>query len=201
MTRNRQVPEYEATSTSMLAGLRARDDAAWQRMVDLYGPLVYSWCRRSGISDEDAKDAVQQVFTRVLTGINTFRKDRPADTFRGWLRVITRNVLVDFARLRQHGAVAAGGTAAWERLESLSAPTDDDSGTEIDGASGDLMARALRVIKSEFPPNAFQAFQLTVLQGLNATEAARRLQSTPAAVRKAKSRILHRLRQELGDLE
>jgi len=40
-----------------------------------------------------------------------------------------------------------------------------------------------------------------VMQGLSSAEAAQQLHATPEAVRKAKSRILRRLREELGDVE
>ncbi len=34
-----------STSTSLLRRVKARDPDAWQRLVNLYGPLVYRWAR------------------------------------------------------------------------------------------------------------------------------------------------------------
>jgi RNA polymerase sigma-70 factor (ECF subfamily) len=184
-----------------LAGVRAHDEAAWRRLVDLYGPLVYYWCRRSGASDEDAQDLVQQVFAKVFIGLPGFRKDNLSDTFRGWLRTISQHVICDWARSSQKRAPAAGGTEAWQKLEGLPDRALLDETAALTESRSDLAARVLRLIQIEFPERAMKAFQLTVMQGLNATEAARQLRTTPEAVRKAKSRILRRLREELGDVE
>lgn len=169
--------------------------------MKLYGPLVYSWCRRSGTSDEDARDLVQLVFAKVFAGLDGFRKDRPSDTFRGWLRTITRNTICDHIRAGGKHVLAAGGTEAWQRMENVADPATDDDSVAISDDKTDLAARALMLIRDEFPERAMQAFQLTALRGLNSTEAAARLKTTPEAVRKAKSRVLRRLREELGEVE
>src|SRR5438094_6344454 len=70
------------TSLSLLARVKARQEAAWERLVALYGPLVYSWCLRAGLQPADAADVGQDVFTAVLRNIASFRRDRPGDTFR-----------------------------------------------------------------------------------------------------------------------
>jgi len=194
-------PNSQGTSTTLLAGVRAHDEAAWRRMVDLYGPLVYYWCRQGGASDEDAKDLVQQVFAKVFTGLDGFRKDRPGATFRGWLRTVTRNAMCDHARAPQNRVTATGGTEAWERMQSLRDPALAESELSQAEELSDLVTRALELIRNEFPPRAMTAFQLTVMQGLSSAEAAQQLHATPEAVRKAKSRILRRLREELGDVE
>ena len=53
-------------SSTLLDQLRARRPEAWQRLVLLYGPVIYRWCRRSDLSAEDAADLVQEVLAAVL---------------------------------------------------------------------------------------------------------------------------------------
>ncbi len=53
-----------ATSPSLLARVQANRPGSWERLVDLYAPLVYHWCRRSALSPEDA--AVRKAKLRVL---------------------------------------------------------------------------------------------------------------------------------------
>src|SRR5690349_2186455 len=89
-----------STSSGLLERAQAHDERAWARLVDLYGPLVYHWCRRAGLRAEDSADLVQEVFRSVYSGLGGFRKDRPQDTFRGWLWTISRNKLRDHARRR-----------------------------------------------------------------------------------------------------
>jgi len=99
-----------STSPSLIERVRQRDEEAWGRLVWLYGPLVDCWIRRKGVSRADAKDIFQEVFSAVASGIDGFRKDRPGDSFRAWLRVITRNKVNDHFRRAGRQPVAKGGT-------------------------------------------------------------------------------------------
>ena len=96
--------ESQATSLTLLQRVQARQPAAWERFVDLYAPLVLHWCRRGGLSTEDAADVFQEVFRSVAEHIADFRRDRASDTFRGWLRTITRNKMLDHFRRSVRGA-------------------------------------------------------------------------------------------------
>ncbi|HCO22386.1 MAG TPA: hypothetical protein DIT97_04730 [Gimesia maris] len=58
----------------------------------------------------------------------------------------------------------------------------------------------MRQIESLVEPTTWQAFLRTTVGGESSTDVAESLGLTPAAVRKAKSRTLQRLRKQLGDL-
>src|SRR5947209_3757789 len=91
----------QATPVSLLERVRAHETGAWRRLVELYQPLVGSWCARAGLRGADAEDVGQEVFAAAAAGLDGFRRDRPGDTFRGWLRGITRNhVALHFRRNR-----------------------------------------------------------------------------------------------------
>src|SRR3954469_7873854 len=81
----------DETSLTLLALVRAKDEEAWRKLMTLYEPLVRDWCRRCGFRDEDAADVTQEVFVPVPRKIGSYRHDRPGDTFRGWLRTITKS--------------------------------------------------------------------------------------------------------------
>ena len=38
------------TSPTLVGRVQANEEVAWQRLVDLYGPLIFSWGRRGGLS-------------------------------------------------------------------------------------------------------------------------------------------------------
>src|SRR5271165_3129364 len=99
-----------STSRSLLERVRADDSAAWDRLVSLYAPLVLYWCRRWGLQDEDAADVFQEVFLAVATHIGRFHKTQPGDTFRGWLRTITSNKVLDLFRRRKRDPGGIGGS-------------------------------------------------------------------------------------------
>ncbi len=129
---NRRGPQPStATSQGLLDRLKADDAEAWDRLIVLYAPLVYRWCRRWGLRDQDIADILQDVFQAVSTHIATFRKESAGDTFRGWLRTIARNKVLDhFRRLGQEPR-GVGGTDAQIRFSSLPAALWYDVDDEI----------------------------------------------------------------------
>jgi RNA polymerase sigma-70 factor (ECF subfamily) len=64
----------------------------------------------------------------------------------------------------------------------------------------DLLRSALESIRGEFHERTWQAFWGVVVDGRAASDVAADLQMKPGTVRVAKSRVLLRLRRELGDV-
>ena len=191
----------DSTSTSLLQRVKGRDSDAWRRLVDIYSPLIYRWCRRSGLSAEDANDVGQDVFHALVTNIERFRRERSTDTFRGWLWTVTRNKIRDFFRRRQANVRAMGGTDAQQRLAEL--PDDPPSVVSDSGHCDDeitVLHRALALIRGRFEDNSWQAFWRTTVEREAGTDVAVDLGMSVQAVYQAKYRVLRRIREELTDL-
>jgi RNA polymerase sigma factor (sigma-70 family) len=125
------------TAPSLLLGLLANKPEDWRRFVHLYNPLVYHWCARNGVQGADAEDVWQEVCRAVVTGLGNFRKEHPGDTFRGWLRGITKNLIALHYRQKGRHPQASGGTDAQLRLHAIADPQidlpDEDSPEERTG--------------------------------------------------------------------
>lgn len=173
---------------------------AWDRLSALYAPLVYHWCRRKGLRESDSADIVQEVFQAVVTHLGPFRKQEEADTFRGWLRTIAENKIRDHFRRTGREADAVGGTEAQQRLAQIPAPTEPGS-VSSDDWEGPLYRRVLDLVRGEFEERTWQAFWRTAVEGRDPGDVGSELAMSRGAVRVAKSRVLSRLRQELGDLD
>lgn len=53
---------YDQTSLSLLARVRqSTDKESWERLVDLYSPLMRHWLRAYEVQEADADDLVQDV--------------------------------------------------------------------------------------------------------------------------------------------
>jgi RNA polymerase sigma-70 factor (ECF subfamily) len=191
------------TTRSLLVGLKGQENAAWNRLVKLYTPLVYHWCQKQNLKTDDIPDVIQEVFKSVSEHIDRFRKDRPKDTFRGWLRVITRNKAMDhFRRAGKQAAHGEGGTEALNRLAEIPAPeaqSETEQGEDAE-AKAILFRQALELIKTDFREPTWQAFWRVVVDGRTPTDVADEMGMSAGAVRVAKCRVLQRLRSEMGDL-
>ena len=190
-----------STSSSLLIRAKAHDQDAWRKVVNLYAPLVDLWLRQAKLQSADARDVFQEVFKAIAEGIGNFRKDRPGDRFRGWLRTITRNKLADHFRRQGMQPAAAGGSEAYRQLQEIEGPGEPlDDHNELD-ALQQLRLRALEMIRGEFEDRTWQAFWRVAAEGQAAKDVAEDLGVTASAVRLAKSRVLRRLREEMEGLE
>jgi len=194
-----------STSSSLLRRVRELDQDAWQRLSDLYGPVIYKWCRGAGLQPADASDATQEVFRGVMTGIAQLRHGKPGDSFRGWLWAITRYKIQDHFRLQDREPRPAGGDDAHELLQKMPAPgvylPPDlaDPPDDPDERAG-VIQRTLDYLRPSFEEHVWQAFWQMTLGERAAAEIGTELGMTPEAVRQAKFRVLKRLREELKGL-
>jgi RNA polymerase sigma-70 factor, ECF subfamily len=189
------------TRGSLIAGLRRGDAQAWSEMVDLYAPLVHQWCRGCGVPADAAADVMQEAFAAAAQHIARFGYRQQGDSFRGWLWTITRNKIRDYHRTCRRQIQSPGGSTALRRLarqpDEASLPEDEPTG---DAEISDLVRRGLDQVRSEFEPRTWDAFWRCCVDALPTDLVAKQLEMTPAAVRQARSRVLRRLRRQLGDV-
>lgn len=189
------------TSPSLLERARNQDGAAWQKIVRLYAPLVVYWCRRTPLPPNDIDDVVQDVFLSVSRELPRFQHNRSGDSFRGWLRVITRRRVADHFRRHAERPAAEGGTTAMRRIGDTPDPVPDVFACDdAEAEEATMTRRALDLIRNDFQPNTWQAFWRTTIDGATPAELATELNMSQAAIRMARSRVLSRLRQEMNGL-
>jgi RNA polymerase sigma-70 factor, ECF subfamily len=99
------------TSLSLLDRLKGADAAAadWQRLKDVYLPLIRSWLSGvPGLRDE-ADDLAQDVLIVLLRGEPSFERRRHG-SFRAWLRQVTTNRVRTFWKAnRKHSRNGSDG--------------------------------------------------------------------------------------------
>ena len=189
-----------SVSTGMLVRLRANEPGAWSALWMLYSDTVGAWCRRAGLRDHDADDVRQEVFRSVSANLASFRREKPGDSFRGWLWTITQNKIRDHWRNRASRPEAEGGGAAQIRMGQIPSAAIDSSSADLTATARDAVVRALELIQRSFEPRTWKAFERFVVERRPAAEVAKELGMTANAVYIARSRILSRLRSEFGDL-
>ena len=189
-----------ATSLTLINRVKVHDNDAWARLVALYTPFLRYWCRRWGVSRADADDVLREVFQAISKNLKDFRRERAGDSFRGWLRGIARHKALTLGR--RSDPRGPGGTDFYRK--SLLVPDRCfDSRPDSDEAENEaldiLYERALGLVKLEFEERTWQAFWRTVVDGQSPAVIAGESGVTAAAVRQAKSRVLRRLKEILGE--
>lgn len=189
-------PRFDPGSTSLnlVDGMKSREPDAWSRFVNLYGPVVFHWCRGKYQLDESTAEEIGQlVLVKVSLAISGFEHQ----SFRGWLHRITRNTVVDFQRRAYERG--RGGSDHQKQLANIAAPEElpDESPEEIANETLGIYLRAIEAIRDRYSENVWTAFWRMEIDGLTSREVADELGITDSAVRHSHRRVLARLRKEL----
>jgi RNA polymerase sigma-70 factor (ECF subfamily) len=184
----------------LLERLRLRPDAdSWQRLVDLYAPLISDWLRALGLQAVDVEDLTQDTLTTLVREMPNFHHNLRPGAFRRWLRRIVLNRLRTFRRVR-HPLPAGCDPALEQTLDLLEEPDSDLSRRWDEEHDQHVVRRLLELIEPEFEPATWSAFRMVVFENKTTRETADALALSPNAVRIAKSRVLARFRQEIDGL-
>jgi RNA polymerase sigma-70 factor (ECF subfamily) len=145
-------------------------------------------------------DLVQDVLSVLVRELPRFDYEPERGRFRGWLRAILANRLRAFYRSRQSQPIATGASDFVQMAEQLEDPHSDLSQLWNLEHDRHVSRRLLDLIKPEFKPTTWQAFQRLALDGIKPAEVAKELGISRNAVFIAKSRVMRRLRQEMQGL-
>jgi RNA polymerase sigma-70 factor (ECF subfamily) len=75
-------------------------------------------------------------------------------------------------------------------------PEEEDPPSELEA----LRLRALELVRGQVEERTWRAFWLSAMEGQSPVDIAASLGVKPTAVRMAKSRVLHRLKEQFGEL-
>jgi RNA polymerase sigma factor (sigma-70 family) len=131
---------------------RARngDKQAWDALVERYAPLIWSICRRHGLSDADAEDIGQNVWLKL---VGQMEKIRLPAALPGWLATTTR---------RECGRILRAAPGSRDTGQAPAAETipDDDARTAEDELLAAERHTALREAFAQLPPCCQQLITL-----------------------------------------
>ena len=188
------------TSVSLLERLASTPtDDDWRRLLDLYQSLLRTWMARAGVPPADGDDLVQEVLLVVFREVAGFER-RGKGAFRAWLRTVLAHRVRDYFRGQKYRPTATGGSDFLRLLDELESP--DSALSQLWDREHDehVVAALLRQVEPHFTGPTWQAFRRHVLEGAPAATVAEELSLSLNSVLLAKSRVLKRLRQELGGL-
>ena len=192
-----EIPE---TRDSLLIRVAdARDQAAWEQFARIYRPVVYNVARMRGLQDADAQDVAQQVLLSVSKSLPNWERRDESTRFRHWLCRIARNATINMLTRQPKDRAIGGG------LVPVDIP-ENQVDSELDSRlvreyRRQLFRQAAEHVRSRADATTWQAFAMTMIDGLTIAEAAERLQRSEAVIYAARSRIMRRLRDTVKIME
>jgi len=197
------------TRYSLLSRLQNWDDQeSWKDFFDTYWRLIYSVAIKSGLTESEAQDVVQEVVICVAKGIRTFKRDRQLGSFKGWLRNITRWRIAD--QFEKRMLVAPGwvgkdlSTAEFHWLDPEQISDPASANQEVvwtEEWQANLLAAAVERVKQRVKEEHYQIFYLNTVKEWPVRKVARAFKISAAQVYLIKHRISARIKKEIRALE
>ena len=160
----------ESTRSSVLRAVAdTENEAAWQRLFDLYAGFVYSLARYKGLKPDDADDMVQVVFADLARNLPPFKYDREKGKFRSYLTGLVNWRVMD--RLKASKRDADLKSDFWEMMKAAGRGDADFAEREWQASA---MKTALRRMKPDVRPEHYAAFVASTVEGQD-TETVMRL--------------------------
>jgi RNA polymerase sigma-70 factor (ECF subfamily) len=189
------------TSLSLLARVRESEDPhSWNRLFELYEPLLRRWLSAYDVQDADAADLIQDVFAVVARELPGFEHNQNPGAFRSWLRKVLANRLKNSWRSRNHRPQAAGGSSMLERLNQLEDDKSEASRVWDNSHDQDVITRLMELIRPMFLPKTWEAFRRQMFEGDKPHQIAEELDMSLGSVYMARTRVLNALRREAAGL-
>lgn len=186
-----------STSISLLNRLQQTDDSKnWNRLVELYAPLLRAWLRKYDVQDSDADDIVQEVLAAVMKELPSFQHNQRIGAFRSWLRTILANRVKLFWRSQKYRPVATGTSSLDDQLNQLQDDASEVSQMWNREHDEYVLQRLMKAVQPQFEAKTWQAFRRQVVDGEKANMLASELDMSLSSVYMAKSRVLSALRRE-----
>lgn len=115
-----------STARSFIHRLKRNDGEAWVQYDNIYGAVAFTRYVQAGADEDLAAELTQQVMCNVHNGISNYEEK----SFRGWLWLIAKRVLINHIRDAAKPDRARGGSDVIQNLEALSVDSEWDRSEE-----------------------------------------------------------------------
>lgn len=195
------MTQFPETRESLIVQVKNPENrAAWEQFASIYRPVIFRAAVARGMQEADAQDLAQQVLLAVASAIGDWERRDKSTRFRHWLRRVTRNAIVN-ALSRGPRDQARGGSSVQELL-AQHRQRDAETESLIDWEyRRELYLQAAKIVQRDVQADTWQAFELTVIDGMSNQAAAEQLKKSLGAIYTARCRIMQRLRDVIAEME
>ena len=197
--------DLNPTRYSLLSRLQDWDDQdSWRDFFDTYWRLIYSVAIKSGLTETEAQDVVQETVVCVAKDITKFKRDRNRGSFRGWLSNLTRWRINDQLRKRASLRPVENVDLLMESQPVTQIP--DPSGSELAAIweeewKTNLLEAAIERVRRHVREEHYQIFDLCVMRRWKARDVAEALGVSVGQVYLAKHRVALEVKSVVRELQ
>lgn len=185
----------DTTRASLLLRIRDRDDShAWGEFIALYRPLLVRYARARGLDAATAEDVAQHCLTAIVSKIREFDYDPCRGRFRGWLKKMANDRVVNVIARRRERAAESALVKRPQAREPLPEETWEQIWLE------EHLRHCCERIREQVEPRTYEAFQRSAIQQQPISEICAALGMNAGQVYVAKARVTRRLQDAMREL-
>jgi RNA polymerase sigma-70 factor (ECF subfamily) len=197
--------EFIPTRASLLGRLKDwRDEESWREFFNIYRQLIFSFAIKSGLTEAEAEDVVQETVISVAKTIKDFEYDPERCRFKSWLRHLTQKRIADCFRKRPREQLlprtGSGDTARTTAIERVPSEDNLESIWEEEWQKR-LLDAAIERVKTQVSAEQYQMFDFYVLKKMPARKVTAALGTSVGQLYLAKHRISKLIKKEVRRLE
>ena len=203
---------YQTCSSLLRRVKDAADQQSWQEFNDLYGKLILGFALKAGLTEDEAKEVVQETLIAAARNLPEFHYDPKVCSFKTWLLNLSNWRVKDQLRKRQAPAAPhqqVGRASSTEDDGTRTATAErvaDPAGSQLEALWNNewhttLLEAACQKIKAQLELKQWQIFDLYVLKEWPVREVAKALGVSVGRVYLAKHRVSLLVKKELKRLE
>ena len=199
-------PLHRTRGTLILRLKNLQDQGSWQEFFDIYWRLIYGVARKSGMTDAEAQDVVQETMLAVAKQMPTFTYDPSIGSFKAWLLNMTRWRIQDQFRKRRTVAPPAPEAEDSDTRTSFINRLPDPASQNFDQVwelewQQNLLVAAIDFVKRSVDAQKYQIFDLYVNKCWTPEKVAQSLGISVDQVYLNKHRITQLIKSEVERLE
>lgn len=186
MNDTRRVESGQEIETESLVDRAANGDAeAFGRLYDIYADRIYRHIYYRTGNMEDAKDLMQEVFTRAWQALPKYKKTKTP--FLGWLFTISHNRVIDYYRTKKD----------YTYLNTEITMADHEKSPEK-LAEAEMMQQQVRKAILQLPGDQQEVIIMSFIEGFEYHEIAKALNKSEGNIRVIVHRALKKMREIMG---
>ena len=186
---------YPSTHKTLLERLQTGDEVSWQEFYDRYSAAVVNICTKSGFSESESLDILQNVMLKIFRNDLVMKFNAEKARFRTYFNRIVRSCIGDFGKKKRRIEPEVTGV----EIPETPVPAELEARIEAEWKN-QMLKEALDRLRSQVKEETFLAFQLTAIQGKSTQDAAEFIRMDPNMVYVARSRCTARLRKIIAEL-
>ncbi|NLW74247.1 MAG: sigma-70 family RNA polymerase sigma factor [Clostridiales bacterium] len=182
-------PEKTAVSV-LVAKVKKGDQAAFDRLLRLYEPMIRSTVAQFARGKNDAEDLHQEALAVFYRAIMTFDTEQPGVEFGLYAKICITNALITQARAARRRAGNTVASLEYSDYSRYRAEGDNPAGLIIERENEKALRRFIKQNLSEYENRVFTLY----ISGLSSAEISKRLSRPEKSIDNALYRIKRKLR-------